>query len=56
MQRRTYVTHGRLAAREVRLRAAAERAHGTQAISFEQLVARLAGGFSAPIDTAARGP
>lgn len=50
MQRRTFVAHGRLGAREIRLRAAEERAHGTQVMSFEQLVARLAGGFTTPID------
>lgn len=49
MERRTFVAHGRLAAREIRLRAARERAHGTQVLTFEQLVARLAGGFSAPV-------
>ena len=51
MERRTFVAHGRLAAREIRLRAAEERAHGTQVMTFEQLVARLAGGFIVPIET-----
>lgn len=51
MERRTFVAHGGLAAQEIRLRAAEERAHGTQVMTFEQLVARLAGGFIVPIET-----
>jgi hypothetical protein len=49
-QRRTVVAHGRLAMRELRLDAARERRHGLQVMTFEQLAARLAGGFSRPID------
>ena len=45
MQRQTYVSHGRLAAREIRLDAARARRHGTQVMTMEQLAARLAGGF-----------
>ncbi|WP_085338407.1 PD-(D/E)XK nuclease family protein [Aquidulcibacter paucihalophilus] len=48
--RRTIVAHGRLAARELRLHAARQRLHGVQIMSFEQLAARLAGGFARPID------
>ena len=36
--------------RELRLDAARERRHGLQVMTFEQLAARLAGGFSRPID------
>ena len=48
--RRTVVVHGRMAMREIRLNAARQRCHGLQIMSFEQLVARLAGGFARPID------
>ena len=48
--RRTIIAHGRLAMRELRLAAARERQHGVQIMSFEQLAARLAGGFSRPVD------
>lgn len=50
MQRRTYIAHGRLASREIRLDAARHQKHGTQVMAFEQLAARLAGGFAQPID------
>jgi len=50
MKRQTYVANGRLASREVRLDAARNRRHGVQVMAFEQLVARLAGGFAQPID------
>src|SRR3546814_15425336 len=36
--------------REFRLRAARDRRHGLQVMTFEHLAARLAGGFSRPID------
>jgi hypothetical protein len=36
--------------REIRLRAARGRDHGTQVMTFEQLAARLAGGFTRPVD------
>ncbi|MGK2742422.1 3'-5' exonuclease [Tepidicaulis sp. LMO-SS28] len=36
--------------REIRLRAARDRLHGLQVMTFEHLAARLAGGFSRPID------
>lgn len=36
--------------REIRLRAARNRLHGLQVMAFEHLAARLAGGFSTPID------
>lgn len=49
-QRRTVIAHGRLAMRELRLDAARNRRHGLQIMSFEQLAARLAGGFVRPID------
>jgi hypothetical protein len=49
-QRRTIVVHGRLAMRELRLDAVRERRHGLQVMTFEQLAARLAGGFSRLID------
>src|SRR3954469_2522917 len=49
--RQTFVTHGRLAMREIRLQAARDRSHGVQAMTFEQLAARLAGGFARPIDS-----
>jgi hypothetical protein len=48
--RRTVIAHGRLAMRELRLRAARERRHGLQVMTFEQLAARLAGGFCRPVD------
>lgn len=51
--RQTYVAHGRLAAREIRLDAARNRRHGVQVMAFEQLAARLAGGFVQAIDTEA---
>ncbi len=50
MQRQTYIVHGRLASREIRLDAARHQRHGTQVMAFEQLAARLAGGFMQPID------
>jgi hypothetical protein len=49
--RRTVVAHGRLAMRERRLIAARERRNGLQIMTFEQLAARLAGGFSRPVDS-----
>ena len=49
-RRRTAIAHSRLAMRELRLGAARERRHGLQVMTFEQLAARLAGGFSRPID------
>jgi len=48
--RRTIIAHGRLATRELRLNAARERRHGLQVMPFEQMAARLAGGFSSPVD------
>lgn len=48
--RSTLVVHGRVATREGRLSAARERRHGLQIMSFEQAAARLAGGFTKPID------
>ena len=48
--RRTLITYGRLAIRELRLKAARERAHGLQIMTIEQFAARLAGGFLLPID------
>jgi hypothetical protein len=50
MQRQTYIVHGRLASREIHLDAARHQCHGTQVMAFEQLAARLAGGFTQPID------
>ena len=49
-RRKTVIAHGRLAMREIRLRAARDRLHGLQVMTFEHLAARLAGGFSCPID------
>lgn len=49
-KRRTIVAHGRLAMRELRLDAARRRLHGLQILSFEQLAARMAGGFTRPVD------
>ena len=48
--RRTVVAHGRLAAREHRLRAARGRGHGLQIMAFEHLAARMAGGMCRPVD------
>ena len=48
--RRTVVAHSRLTMRELRLAAARERRHGLQIMIFEQLAARLAGGFCRPVD------
>ncbi|TXN27670.1 PD-(D/E)XK nuclease family protein [Methylobacterium sp. WL19] len=53
MKRRTYIAHGRLASREIRLDAARGQRHGVQVMSFEQMAARLAGGFMQPIDAEA---
>lgn len=47
---RTLVTHGRLAMREAFLAAARNNSHGLQVLTFEQMVARLAGGFACPVD------
>ena len=49
-RRRTAIAHSRLAMRELRLDATRERRHGLQVMTFEQLAARLAGGFSRPVD------
>ena len=49
-RRRTAIAHSRLAMRELRLDAARGSRHGLQVMTFEQLAARLAGGFSRPID------
>ena len=49
--RRTIVTQGRLAINAILLQAARDRSHGLQVLTFEQLAARLAGGFARPIDT-----
>ena len=48
--RSTVVVHGRLAMRDRRLAAARDGRHGLQVMSFEQAAARLAGGFTRPID------
>lgn len=48
--RRTTIVHGRLAMRELRLNAARQQQHGLQIMMFDQMVARLAGGFARPID------
>ena len=48
--RRTLITYGRLAIRELRLKAAREGMHGLQIMTIEQFAARLAGGFLLPID------
>ena len=53
MKRQTYIAHGRLASREIRLDAARNRRHGVQVMAFEQMAARLAGGFAQPIDAEA---
>jgi hypothetical protein len=50
LHKKSFVTHGRLAMREMRLRSARNRDHGVQVMTFEQLAARLAGGFAKPID------
>jgi len=50
MKRQTYIAHGRLASREIRLDAARNQRHGIQVMAFEQLAARLAGGFAQAID------
>ena len=50
VQRRTIVSHGRVAMREHRLAAARKREHGVQVMTFEQLAARLAGGLRAQVD------
>lgn len=49
--RHTVIVHGRLAMRETRLAAAREGRHGLQIMTFEQAAARLAGGFTQPIDS-----
>ena len=50
MKRQTYIAHGRLASREIRLDAARNQRHGVQVMAFEQMAARLAGGFAQAID------
>jgi len=50
MRRQTYIAHGRLASQELRLDAARNQRHGLQVMAFEQLAARLAGGFAQAID------
>ena len=50
LKRITFVAHGRLAMREIRLEAARRCRHGVQVTTFEQMAARLAGGFLEPID------
>jgi hypothetical protein len=47
--RETIIIHSRLAWRQARGAAAVTRQHGVQALSVEQLAARLAGGFLKPI-------
>ena len=49
-RRSTIVVYGRLAMRERRLAAAHDGRHGLQILTFEQAAARLAGGFTRPID------
>src|SRR5271157_2805611 len=49
-RRKTFIAHGRLAMREKRLQAARDCDHGVQVMTFEQLAARLVGGFAKPID------
>ena len=46
----TVIAHSRLAMRELRLDAARRKQHGLQVMTFEQLAARLAGGFVQPVD------
>jgi hypothetical protein len=48
--RETIIIHSRLAWRQARGVAAGAKQHGLQALSIEQLTARLAGGFLKPID------
>jgi hypothetical protein len=48
--RKTIIVNGRLAMREERLSAARACRHGLQIMSFEQMVTRLAGGFSRSVD------
>ncbi|MDE0387626.1 MAG: PD-(D/E)XK nuclease family protein [Rhodospirillales bacterium] len=50
IRRFTVVAHSLLRMRELRLQAARERRHGLQVMTFEQLVARLAGGLVRPVD------
>lgn len=47
----TVVVPGRLASRIYRLAAARDRQQGMQVMTFEQLVARLAGGMAQPVDS-----
>lgn len=50
ISRQTLVVHGPLAARDARLEAARAAHHGVQILSVAGLAARLAGGFTRPID------
>ncbi len=50
VKRRTVVVYGRLAMEEARLEAARIGQQGAQIMTFEQIAARLAGGFCRPID------
>ena len=50
MHRRTIVAHDRFTMRALRLDAARRCRHGLQIVTFEQMAARLAGGFSQPVD------
>jgi len=49
-RRLTLIVSGRLAVRTARFRAARERRHGLQVMSFEHAAVRLAGGFTRAID------
>lgn len=48
--RRTTVVNGRLASKELKLKAARQHQHGLQIMSINQLASRLSGGFSCLID------
>ena len=50
VHRRTIIAFGRLAMRELRLKAAREGAQGLQVMTIEQFAARLAGGFLLLVD------
>ena len=51
IERRTIVAHGRYATRLARLKAARDCKSGAQVMTFEQLAARLAGGFARNIES-----
>ncbi|MDE0388286.1 MAG: hypothetical protein OXI75_06285 [Rhodospirillales bacterium] len=49
-RRHTHIAHSLLKMRELQLKAARERRHGLQIMTFKLLATRLAGGLVRPVD------